>query len=68
MNPKRKIIQLTAIPGDEEYNPVLCAVCNDGTVWTASYDFEEGINGWQRQVRPPAFDQDDLEPRIDYAE
>jgi hypothetical protein len=32
----RKIIQITSIPATESVNPVLIALCNDGTVWGKS--------------------------------
>lgn len=41
---KRKPVQLAVRPGNEDWNPVVYALCDDGTIWSLL----DGVGGgWQ---------------------
>jgi hypothetical protein len=51
----RKTIQIAVIPSeDPDCCPVLIALCNDGTLWTAVFDQDYSLLDWKCKNSPPS--------------
>ena len=54
--PMRKIVQIAVIPGDLAHNnPFMWALCDDGSLWMAACDREDGIAKWEMEMTPDPY-------------
>jgi hypothetical protein len=53
---QRKIIQIATIPGDKDWLPRILALCDDGSLWQATFDYDNDCivsAQWNREYGPP---------------
>jgi hypothetical protein len=54
----RKAIQIAVLPGNKHFNPLIWALCDDGSLWRAAFERDDSccLYKWVREIIPPTDD------------